>query len=164
MKNLTLLTVFLIGLLPTLFSQNEKLSRIEKDIVQVIENESRFFWARDYKNWKKTWVHTEYVSWTVSSRDGIRQYASWKSWKNEVKSLFETNPEALPYDGEVKKYDYEIRIYGDGAWVSFEQDNKGVITRELRIMEKHRGVWKIAMAQIFHDVNEGGKYLEAGSW
>lgn len=125
-----------------------------KAIKEVIEEESRAFWARDFKNWQKLWVHEPYVIWTAASNTGVRQFYGWDSWKEEVESLFKESPDPIPYDGDVKKYNYNFRIYGDGAWVSFEQDNKGTTTYETRILEKHGGKWKLAAVQLFFNTNE----------
>lgn len=136
------------------FSQKTQFSAEEKAIIQVIEDESKHFWARDIKSWKKCYVHEDYVTWAAATRDGVRQYSSWKAWYKEVKSLFEASPEPEPYDGLVKKYDYNFRIYGQGAWVSFKQEDNGTITNETRILEKVKGQWKIALVQLFFDTNE----------
>lgn len=126
----------------------------ETAIKTMIEMESRYFWARDFQNWKKAWVHADYAVWIAASRDGIRQYDGWKSWSDNVKTFFEENPDPIPYDENVTKTEYRFRIYGNGAWVSFIQVNSGTRTLETRIMEKHNGQWKIAMAEIIHDINE----------
>lgn len=147
-----LLSFFLFG--PVVFAQNQSLNAEEKAIKQVIENESKYFWGRDLKSWKKTYVHEPYVSWTSSSREGVTRYEGWKTWLTEVRALFEESPEPIPYNENVRKYNYVFRIYGDGAWVSFEQENNGVKTIETRILEKQNGGWKIAMVQLLFNANE----------
>lgn len=141
----------------------EKFSKEEKAIMQVIENESKYFWARDFKQWKKTWVHESYVVWTAASQDGVRRYEGWDSWLAEVEGLFSGSPEPIPYEGDVKKYDYQFRIYDKGAWVSFTQENLGTKTIETRIMEKKGGKWKIAMVQLIFDVNQSVDTVENSS-
>ena len=118
------------------FGQEKKasFSKEEAAIKEVIENESKFFWARDFKNWKKTWVQKPYIVWTAASQDGVRQYNGWKEWLAQVEGLFESSPEPTPYEGEVKKYNYKFRIYGKGAWVSFIQENHEVKTIETSII------------------------------
>ena len=133
----------------------KSLTADERAIQEVIENESRYFWARDLKNWKKCYVQEDYTVWRASTRDGCRQYIGWKSWLNQVKDHFkESDPE--PYDGFVEKRDFKFRIYGDGAWVTFVQEDDGAITYETRILEKEKGQWKIAMVElIFHQTPDG---------
>ncbi len=145
------------------FSQKAKNSSSDvEEIKEVIENESRYFWARDFKNWKKQWVHEPYTIWTAASTNGIRQYYGWDAWEKEVKQLFKDSPDPMPYEGDVKKYEFTVRNYGDGAWVSFLQDNKGTVTYETRLMEKEKGKWKIAAVQLFFNPNETSGLSEEG--
>lgn len=150
------LTLSLLVCLGTqIFAQNNNKQKAEETAIRnTIEMESRHFWARDFQAWKKTWVHADYSVWIAASRDGIRQYDGWKAWSANVKNFFAENPNPMPYDGDVSKKDYRFRIYGNGAWVSFTQDNKGTRTLETRILEKRNGQWKIAMAEIIHDINK----------
>lgn len=149
-----LTSLFLLAISFTLLAQSQNMKAEQAAIKDVIENESKHFWARDFQSWKKLWVHADYAVWLAASRDGIRQYQGWKAWSDNVKEFFAENPEPKTYIGEVTKTDYRFRIYGDGAWVSFVQDNEGTGTLETRILEKRNGKWRIAMAQIIHDANE----------
>jgi len=133
------------------YGQESKLNKEEMAIQETIENESKYFWARDFKKWKKQWVQAPYVIWTAASEAGVRQYHGWKAWEKEVMQLFEESPEPMPYDGVVEKKDYKFRIYGEGAWVSFTQQNENTTTYETRILEKKGGKWRIAAVQLFYD-------------
>lgn len=148
-----LLVLFILSSSAT-FSQSKKLNKDELAIKSVIENESKYFWARDYKNWKKQYINKPYVVWTSSTRDGVTRYDGWEAWSQQVQSLFEESPEPMLYDGIVSKTNYRFRIYKKGAWVSFIQENNGVKTYETRIMEKSQGKWKIAMVQLVYDADE----------
>lgn len=156
MLRIAIFTALLVFSSTLAFGQKKSASQ-EKDIAAikgVIEQESRTFWARDFKSWEKLWVHEPYASWTAASNIGVRQYRGWDAWKAQVEQLFKEDPDPVPYDGDVEKYNYHFRIYGDGAWVSFEQKNKTTTTYETRIMEKHKGKWKIASVQLFFNANE----------
>ena len=153
LRSLIFSSLFLL-ISAALFSQNNKLSKEEAAIKKVIEKESAYFWARDYDNWKKTWVHEPYAIWTAATKDGVRQYYGWEAWSAEVQDFFEESPEALPYEGHVSKTNYSFRIYGKGAWVSFVQENEGTRTIETRIMEKQGNKWKIAMVELIFDANK----------
>lgn len=135
-------------------SQNSRFDKDERAIQQVIEDESKYFWARDFKNWQKQWIHKPYVVWSAASDAGVRQYHGWKAWEKEVMGLFAESPDPMPYDNVVKKENYVFRIYENGAWVSFEQFNEGIHSYETRIMEKNGGKWRIAAVQLFYDANE----------
>ena len=135
-------------------AQKNSLSKEEATIKKVIENESKYFWARKLDKWKSTWVQEPYIVWTAATQDGVRQYKGWEAWLNQVEDFFKTSPEPMPYKKAVKKYDYKFRIYGNGAWVSFTQENEGTKTIETRIMEKINGEWKIAMVELIFDANQ----------
>jgi len=130
-------------------SQSSALTDDEAAIIKVIETESKHFWGRNFKKWKKTWVQEDHVRWTVATKDGVRQFIGWEDWSNEVESLFESSPEPEPYD-DVKKSNYKFRIYGDGALVLFDQMAE-TPSRELRIMEKQDGKWKIAVVEAIYN-------------
>lgn len=149
-------SIFFLAISLTLTAQSKNLKAEQAAIRNVIENESKHFWARDYQSWKKLWVHSDYAIWIAASRDGVRQYDGWKAWSANVKEFFAENPEPMPYTGVVTKENYRFRVYGQGAWVSFVQNNKGTRTLETRILEKRNGQWKIAMVEIIHNVNEEG--------
>jgi len=139
-------------------SQTSAPTTDEAAIKQVIENESEYFWGRDYKKWKKTWLHEDHVRWTVATKDGVRQFTNWEDWNAEVKSLFESSPEPQPYE-DVKKYNYQFHIYGDGALVLFEQEAE-TKSRELRIMEKKNGKWKIAVVEAIYNFSSDDDLAE----
>jgi hypothetical protein len=151
--NKIILFAALLMLASPVYSQSKQQNADEKAIMEVIENESRHFWARDFKKWKKQWIQEPYVIWTAASEAGVRQYHGWDAWEKEVLQLFEESPEPMPYDGVVEKKNYTFRIYDNGAWVSFEQENEGTRTYETRIMEKKGGKWRIAAVQLFFNAN-----------
>lgn len=150
-KLIVLSLLALMGSLP-LFGQKKQ--NAEASIKAVIENESRYFWGRDLKNWQKQWVHENYVIWRSATRDGVTQYLGWDQWNKQVESFFKESPTPEPYDGQVIKQNYVFRIYNNGAWVSFEQVNKGVITYETRVLEKVNGQWRIALVELIFNANE----------
>jgi hypothetical protein len=151
-------TLFLTAILTLaagqVYSQAKQKAASEEDAIrEVIENESKYFWARDLKKWKSYYIQAPYTERTVASTDVVRRYYGWDEWYNEVQQLFKDSPDPVPYDGIVKKSNYNFRIYGNGAWVSFEQDNGGTKTLETRILEKEKGKWKIAMVHIVFGAN-----------
>lgn len=163
MTRTILFTVLITFSSTCVFSQKDKLTTDELAIKMVIEAESEHFWGRDLKAWKQNWVHKDYVIWRAASRDGVRQYNGWKAWYNEVKNLFKESPDPMPYEGKVEKLNYNFRIYGDGAWVSFEQLDEGTRTFETRIMEKVNGQWRIAMVSLMFDMNAADQEKQVDS-
>ncbi len=136
-------------------AQKSALSAEEQAIKEVIENETRYFWARDYKNWKKCWAHEPWIVWTVATRDGVKQYRGWEAWSSAVKKLFEEDPEPKPYD--VVKSNYMFHLFGNGAWVTFDQVAGGNESKEVRVLEKINGRWRILMVEAVYNANESAE-------
>jgi hypothetical protein len=157
------LSICCLSIAISTFAQQQAFKGEEAEIVSVIEAESRHFWARDLDAWKDTWVHKDYVNWTAISEAGIRRYQGWDAWLDQVKTFMKDDPEPQVYDKNVRKYNYQFRIYKKGAWVAFEQDDNGTITYETRIMEKRKGKWRIAMVQLFFDWGEKDAPLKEAS-
>ncbi|MEM1120744.1 MAG: nuclear transport factor 2 family protein, partial [Bacteroidota bacterium] len=67
----------------------------------------------------------------------------WKEIDDFVKTYIESHPEPDPIPELVN--DIQVRLFGDAAWVSYEQNDAGRgRKRETRLMEKVGGEWKIA--------------------
>lgn len=143
-------------------AQEKEFSGEEKKIMQVIEDESKHFWGRNFEAWSALYVHQPYVVWSASTQSGVRIFQGWNAWQKEVKTYFTNDPDPQPYEGVVYKYNYIFRIYKNGAWVAFQQMNNGTKTFETRILEKERGQWKIAMVQLMYNANEEDDSLTEG--
>jgi hypothetical protein len=153
-KLIPLTTLFLVFAFTAAIAQDKPLSKDEAAIREVIENESKYYWGRNYDKWQALYVHAPYVAWTAASKYGVTRHQGWDDWSKEVKTFFKSSPKPQEYEGVVYKYNYHTRIYGNGAWVSFEQMNDGTKTWETRIMEKQDGKWKIAMVELIFNANE----------
>lgn len=87
MIRIAVFAVCLAFLTTPMMAQKKSVATEEAAIKEVIENESKYFWGRDLKNWKKLYVHAPYVVWTSSSLDGVRRYEGWETWLSEVEEL-----------------------------------------------------------------------------
>lgn len=120
----------------------------KKAILETITNETKAAFQRDYAGWQALWVHDSavtktYMNFTDSS---FSAYVGWDTVNNFVRSFFEKHPKPEPMPTLVD--DINLRLYGNGAWVSFEQfDSTRGLNRETRLMEKKDGQWKIAGMQ-----------------
>ena len=67
----------------------------------------------------------------------------WTAVDDFVRTYLEAHPE--PETPPMPLADADVRLYGDGAWVSYEQDDADQgRKRETRLMEQVNGAWKIA--------------------
>lgn len=114
-------------------------------ILATINNETKAAFTRDYEGWKDKWVHESYVAKTYInlSDSTASESLGWQAIDDFVKAYFEAHPEPDPIPTLVD--DISVRMYKNGAWVSFEQhDAERGLKRETRLMEKLDGQWKIA--------------------
>ncbi len=117
-------------------------------ILQVLNDETKAAFNRNYQAWKSKWVHEKYVSKTYMnfSDNSMSETLGWNDIDNFVKTYIEEHPEPAPLPTLVDEID--VRLYGNGAWVNYEQnDSKLGVKRETRLMEKLNGQWKIAGMQ-----------------
>jgi hypothetical protein len=97
-------------------------------------------------------VHDDYVrvvGWWETGGVTIRK--GWSVIGERMENVIKENPEKNHQN--VARENFNIRISGDMAWVTFEQygtdtgekamDMPG-LSYETRILEKHNGQWKIA--------------------
>lgn len=130
------------------FNGIENYEKEKEAIISVINNETKAAFQRDYKSWKEKWVHDSNISKSyLNFVDGTySETLGWDDINKFVKTYIEENPEPDILPKLVD--DVELRLYGNGAWIVFEQlDPKVGLKRETRLMEKEDGVWKIAGMQ-----------------
>lgn len=127
---------------------SDKLVNVEKEkkeILETLRSETIVAFQRDYESWKEKWVHDEKITKTyINFADSTySESIGWNNISQFVKTFIEEHPEPEPTPKLVD--DIDVRLYGNGAWVSFEQmDSIRGLKRETRLMEKINGKWKIA--------------------
>ncbi len=120
--------------------------QIEKEkILDVINNETKAAFQRDYEGWKDKWIQEDYVTKTyINFADSsMTETLGWDEINAFVKNYIDEHPEPDPLPTLVQEID--VRVYGNGASVDYEQqDEERGLKRESRLMEKKNGEWKIA--------------------
>ncbi|MEM9327776.1 MAG: hypothetical protein AAGA85_19055 [Bacteroidota bacterium] len=117
-------------------------------ILATLNSETAAAFQRDYETWTTKWVHDADITKTYLdfSKNTFSQSLGWKEISEFVRVFIEENPEPEPVPQPLNQID--IRLYGNGAWVSYEQhDEIRGRKRETRLMEKVDGEWKIAGMQ-----------------
>ena len=114
-------------------------------ILDVLNGETRAALGRDYASWREHWVHEPYVVKTyinVADSSGS-ETMGWDAVDDFVRTYLEDHPEPEPPPPPLE--DADVRVYGDGASVSYEQqDADQGLKRESRLMERVDGAWRIA--------------------
>ncbi len=117
-------------------------------ILQTLNNETKSAFTRDYEGWKDNWIHEKYVAKSYMNfvDSTLSETLGWAEVDNFVRTYIENHPEPAPIPEPLA--DVDVRIYGNGAWVEYEQiDSNLGLKRESRLMEKSNGKWKIAGMQ-----------------
>lgn len=117
-------------------------------ILTTLNNETKAAFQRDYEAWKDKWIHDQAITKTyIDFADStFSESVGWDEISQFVKTFIEEHPEPEPIPKLVDKI--EVRLYGNGAWVIYEQqDSLRGLKRETRLMEKVNGQWKIAGMQ-----------------
>ena len=132
--------------------EKNDLNRDSEAILNVIATESTAFWNKDFEAWAQCWVHASYIrllGWYPAG--GVSYQARWDTISAHAREQWLENPVPNPNAFKVRREDFNVRIYGDSAWVTFDQygvdtgevtfDMPG-LSRETRILEKQNGQWK----------------------
>ena len=126
-------------------SQTAHFEQEKAAILATINSETEAAFTRDYERWQEKWVHEPFVTKTYMQMNdsSLSETLGWNEINEFVKTYIAEHPEPEPVPRLLD--DIDVRLYGNGAWVSFEQDDsvRGV-KRETRLMEKIDGQWKIA--------------------
>ena len=117
-------------------------------ILEVLNEETKAAFNRDYEGWKEHWVHKAYVTKTYMNfaDSTMTETLGWEEVNDYVRTYLEEHPDPVPLPELLDEI--EVRLYGTGAWVDYEQvDPVYGLKREARLMEKEDGQWKIAGMQ-----------------
>ena len=119
--------------------------RARAEVLAVLNGETRAALGRDYPAWRGHWVHAPYVVKTYTdAADGTSSVTlGWDAVDDFVRTYIEDHPEPEPPPPPLT--DADVRVYGDAAWVVYEQDDADQgRKREARRLERADGAWRIA--------------------
>lgn len=138
--------------------QNKELIRQETEAIKsVIVKETKSFFETDKASWKECWVHAPHAYWSFADSSDVNFY---KGWDNIEKGFAEYFKQSKPAQVKIENSWDNVKIYGNGAFVSFRQRIWGDgIERdeqsEIRILEKDNlGNWKIVHVGVIRKPKE----------
>lgn len=160
------LALILIVMLVTLSCSNEakeqktneaNIENEKKAIYATIENETKAFFDRNYDAWKSTYAQTDYAFQAWSNRDGtFDSNVGWDDIDNQIGRYITDNPEKS--HPKVERKNIKYKFYGDNVayltWDQFNSDREEKNfhhSKEVRLMEKINGQWKIVCVSAFWD-------------
>lgn len=134
--------------------ENEK-----KAITATIEKETESFFARDYEAWKSNYAQTDYAFQAWSNDDGtFDSNVGWNDINKQIGKYISENPEPLSSHPKVERKNMKYKFYGDNvAYLTWDQFNSDKPeknfhhSKEVRLMEKIDGQWKIVCVSAFWD-------------
>ncbi len=130
-------------------------------IMATIERETECFFKSDYECWKTTYAQTDYAFQAWSNADGtFDAKTGWQEVDEKIGKYIRENP--VPGVGsihpKVERRNMIVKFYGDQVaymiWDQYNirQDLKNYAhSKEIRIMEKIDGQWKIVNVSAFWD-------------
>ncbi|MDB5121261.1 MAG: hypothetical protein JWN56_2479 [Sphingobacteriales bacterium] len=159
-----LLSVVLIFLLCVSCGDSKK-TPMDKDTMEkektairkVIENETKSFFERDYNSWAQNYAHTDYAFQAWSNRDGtFDANVGWTDINDQLGKYISDNPEKT--HPVVERKNMLFKFFDENlAYLIWDQFNSDLDkknfhhSKEVRLMEKINGQWKIVCVSAFWD-------------
>lgn len=169
MKAPILLFLFLVGILFACPSCNKSAAndgfadeeKEKKEIIAVIEGETDCFFKRDYDCWQDKFTHSDYSYQAWSNADGTFDASvGWDNINKNLGKFIKENPSEAEGEGSshpiVKRKNMKVKFYGNvAAHLTWDQYNSSksqkyfLQSKEVRLMEKIDGKWKIVNVSAF---------------
>lgn len=121
----------------------------EQKIKKAIEKETQAFLDNDFKAWCSSYVQAPYAQLLGVDQNSVTELVGWQAMETALGQAIKGEPK--PSDTKITRKNFIIRNYGTGAWVTYDQwwgvdpeknpDYKP--TKQLRILEKVGGEWKL---------------------
>ena len=131
----------------------------EKAIMATIQKETANFYARDYNAWKENYVQDKHVFQGWSNGNGtFDTKVGWDAVNNSIKKYIQDYPQPSHTQKPVERRNMQYKFYNDDmAYLTWDQyqihedGTKYQHSKEIRLMEKQGGKWKIACVAAFWD-------------
>jgi len=120
-------------------------------IKALIERETKAFFEIDRKTWADSWAHVPYAFWSFADTTDVNSFSGWEQIEKGFADYFRT---AKPSTAKIERswLGLEVKVYGNGAYVRFNQhvkdDSRRPPQAEIRILEKINGQWKIVCVSV----------------
>lgn len=126
----------------------------EAAIHAVLDGMYRAIWAKDFEAFASYHVQSDYArrwAWWLPSTLVVKE--GWTAIGDRIRQVMADPRMPDNVDAAVRRENFSLRIMGDMAWVTFDQATPvatgwtlgvGGWSREMRVLEKHDGKWKVA--------------------
>jgi len=119
----------------------------EQSIKNVIENQTRYYMAKDHEKHSELFVQDESFIVLVAGKDNFGYAEGWElaDKYNKINFKKDPTPSTLKFVNEK----YKIKIYKESAWAVYDEmvyDANGDFVKKVinvRLLEKINGNWRI---------------------
>lgn len=137
----------------------EDFEREKEAILSTIEKETRCFFEKDYVCWQNAYAHKDYATQVWNNDDGtINAKMGWDEIHEATRTFLRNNPGPGGGYPRVERKNMFFKFFGDeGAYVTWDQYNSDkeekvfFHSKEIRVLEKEKGRWKIVNVSAFWD-------------
>lgn len=141
----------------TTFDEAKEMEKIMK----VIEGETSSFYKRDYESWKNFYIHADYAFQAWNNGDGtIDAKTGWAAVDSGIGNYIKTHSVGTGSSSHpaVLRKNMITKFYADTVayllWDQYNSDQTAQefqFSKEVRLMEKQNGEWKIVNVSAFWD-------------
>jgi hypothetical protein len=149
------LLIILILLFTKTAAQNVTSPEEQDEIKQVIADEAKFYYARNFEKWANCYRQNSQTYWAMIDREGgTTQKEGWDNINAFVSRYLKENPKAVKCTFKRENYNFR-KVNPTYIWVTFDQtktmSGQKDLSKETRILELIKSEWKI--------VNRTGFYM-----
>jgi len=123
-------------------------SSSKEQIIQTLNNETRYFCERNLEKWQEEWAHQPYCSKMYAGNIEFEELLGWEAIRQFAVEHIAENPQPFPLPDT--NFDYDIYLFGETAWVFYFKTVDNASMRETRFMVKEGNKWKIAKMQTIY--------------
>jgi len=127
-------------------STDDALSK--RQIIQTLENETKYFCERNFEKWQGEWAHQPFCSKMYAGDVEFESLVGWEAIQQFAVEHISEYPQVFPLPDT--NFDYDIYLFGETAWVFYLKTVDKASMRETRFMVKENGKWKIARMQTIY--------------
>ncbi len=123
----------------------------ETAIKKVIDDDSAYFYARDFDGWASCYVHSpityfSYIS-PSANKESLQMLQGWDQISTTMKAFLAKYPKQ---ENLSKKTNYQFRVTENMAFVTFKENDNAM---QSRVLEKVNGQWKILRNEVTSTAN-----------
>ena len=134
------------------FHPNPRVSHLsreteEESIRKVLDEETIYFYVRDYNKWASCWSHQPDVYFAYTSANTFVMCKGWEEVKEHMKTFMRDNPD--PHSPPIERSNFVFHLQDGLAWVYFDNREGEVYGKQQRVLRKENGQWKIINVTAF---------------